>query len=54
MLNTPKFWRQGEPNNANQDEDCAVFKSFSSNQENIQSWNDQPCLLQIYWVKNSS
>ncbi|XP_045079578.1 C-type lectin domain family 4 member E-like isoform X1 [Coregonus clupeaformis] len=49
---TTQFWREGEPNNAQGDENCAVFNSFSDNLGNIQSWNDQPCSLLIHWVCN--
>ncbi|CAB1328245.1 unnamed protein product [Coregonus sp. 'balchen'] len=46
---TTQFWREGEPNNAQGGENCAVFNSFSDNLGNIQSWNDQPCSLLIHW-----
>eukprot|EP00063_Salmo_salar_P076265 XP_014051100.1 PREDICTED: C-type lectin domain family 4 member E-like isoform X4 [Salmo salar] len=45
-----RFWREGEPNNAQGGENCAVFNSFSDNLGIIQSWNDQPCSLLIHWV----
>ncbi|XP_029605261.1 C-type lectin domain family 4 member E-like [Salmo trutta] len=47
---TTQFWREGEPNNAQGGENCAVFNSFSDNLGIIQSWNDQPCSLLIHWV----
>ncbi|XP_034146960.1 C-type lectin domain family 4 member E-like isoform X2 [Esox lucius] len=47
---TPQFWRQGEPNNAHEDENCVVFNSFTNSLGNIWSWNDQPCSLKTNWV----
>uniref|UniRef100_A0A8C7P701 C-type lectin domain-containing protein n=1 Tax=Oncorhynchus mykiss TaxID=8022 RepID=A0A8C7P701_ONCMY len=35
------FWRRGEPNNADGEEDCV-------------SWNDQPCSVSTQWVCESS
>ncbi|XP_036789317.1 C-type lectin domain family 4 member E-like isoform X1 [Oncorhynchus mykiss] len=49
---TTQFWREGEPNNAQGGENCAVFNSFRDTLGIIQSWNDQPCSLLIHWVCN--
>ncbi|XP_042167767.1 C-type lectin domain family 4 member E-like isoform X1 [Oncorhynchus tshawytscha] len=49
---TTQFWREGEPNNAQGGENCAVFNNFRDTLGIIQSWNDQPCSLLIHWVCN--
>ncbi|XP_020351620.1 C-type lectin domain family 4 member E-like [Oncorhynchus kisutch] len=51
------FWRRGEPNNTDGEEDCVVFNGFinlSWDWEIIQSWNDQPCSVSTQWVCESS
>ncbi|KAI5628007.1 CD209 antigen-like protein D [Silurus asotus] len=47
---TTAFWREGEPNNLN-NEDCAVIVGTA----NWKSWNDTPCSRNISWIceKNS-
>ncbi|GAA6084605.1 C-type lectin domain family 4 member M-like [Tachysurus ichikawai] len=45
---TTRFWCQGEPNNAG-DEDCAETGSPSRN-----CWNDQPCQSQLIWICEKS
>ncbi|XP_047671729.1 C-type lectin domain family 4 member M-like [Tachysurus fulvidraco] len=45
---TTRFWCQGEPNNAG-DEDCVETGSPSRN-----CWNDQPCQSQLIWICDKS
>ncbi|CAB1326932.1 unnamed protein product [Coregonus sp. 'balchen'] len=42
------YWRDGEPNNTNQDEDCAHLSKKES--DPLKSWNDIPCTTKIHWV----
>ncbi|XP_072347365.1 CD209 antigen-like protein C [Scyliorhinus torazame] len=42
-----KFWRQGEPNDANNNEDCAELHVCGE-------WNDLPCTVKQYWICEKS
>ncbi|KAL7841695.1 hypothetical protein SRHO_G00253860 [Serrasalmus rhombeus] len=48
---TTAFWRNGEPNNANGDENCAVF---STTAETLKAWNDIPCSYKAGWICEST
>ncbi|XP_067261158.1 hepatic lectin-like [Chanodichthys erythropterus] len=37
-----KFWKEGEPNDANGKEDCVEIKSSCTSSE-LKNWNDLPC-----------
>ncbi|XP_017544536.2 CD209 antigen-like protein E [Pygocentrus nattereri] len=45
------FWRSGEPNNANGDENCAVF---STTADTLKAWNDIPCSYEAGWICEST
>ncbi|KAI4887390.1 hypothetical protein NFI96_028551 [Prochilodus magdalenae] len=49
-LNTA-YWKDGEPNDANSEEDCAVL-SFPS--PKLKSWNDIPCHYAAGWICEST
>uniref|UniRef100_A0A4W5JI07 C-type lectin domain-containing protein n=1 Tax=Hucho hucho TaxID=62062 RepID=A0A4W5JI07_9TELE len=42
------YWRDGEPNDANQGEDCAQLSKQVS--DPLKSWNDIPCTTNIHWM----
>ncbi|XP_052372853.1 CD209 antigen-like isoform X1 [Oncorhynchus keta] len=42
------YWRDGEPNDANQAEDCAHLSKKAS--DPLKSWNDVPCTTNIHWM----
>ncbi|GCB78168.1 hypothetical protein scyTo_0016794 [Scyliorhinus torazame] len=42
-----KFWRQGEPNDDNNNEDCAELHVCGE-------WNDLPCTVKQYWICEKS
>ncbi|MCI4395045.1 hypothetical protein PGIGA_G00175840 [Pangasianodon gigas] len=46
---TTAYWRDGEPNNAG-DEDCAEMLSSHVSK----SWNDAPCSAQLSWICEKS
>ncbi|XP_066518027.1 CD209 antigen-like protein C [Hoplias malabaricus] len=46
-LMTTTFWKGGEPNNANQGEDCAVFTPST---DPLNTWNDMPCTESEKWI----
>ncbi|XP_031670534.1 C-type lectin domain family 4 member K-like [Oncorhynchus kisutch] len=42
------YWRNGEPNDANQGEDCAHLSKMAS--DPLKSWNDVPCTMNKHWM----
>lgn len=46
MFCTFRYWDDGEPNSAVDNEDCAELKHFDPEK----SWNDVPCKLQLFWI----
>ncbi|XP_024264278.2 C-type lectin domain family 4 member E [Oncorhynchus tshawytscha] len=42
------YWRDGEPNDANQGEDCAHLSKMAS--DPLKSWNDVPCTMNKHWM----
>ncbi|XP_066508642.1 C-type lectin domain family 4 member E-like [Hoplias malabaricus] len=49
QLLTEEFWRKGEPNNAGEVENCAVF-TVEPAESDQKTWNDFPCSKQQNWV----
>lgn len=43
-LQGPGFWQSGEPNNADDEEDCVEVSRSAS------AWNDVPCHREFSWV----
>ncbi|XP_036418072.1 CD209 antigen-like [Colossoma macropomum] len=48
---TTAFWRNGEPNDANGNEDCAVFSAAT---QTLKAWNDIPCSYTAGWICEST
>ncbi|XP_045572325.1 uncharacterized protein isoform X4 [Salmo salar] len=42
------YWRDGEPNDADQGEDCAQLSKKVS--DPLKSWNDVPCTTTLHWM----
>ncbi|XP_045569434.1 hepatic lectin isoform X2 [Salmo salar] len=42
------YWRDGEPNDADQGEDCAQLSNKVS--DPLKSWNDVPCTTALHWM----